>query len=62
MTSEQANLSSKPNLFPTTEFMKDWTKMDMGHLTRDDMRRNFKAGKYNGVGTDFMAFQMRQGQ
>ena len=45
MTSEQANLSSKPNLFPTTEFMKDWTKMDMGHLTRDDMRRNFKAGK-----------------
>ena len=50
-----------PNTFPATEFMKDWIKMDMGHLTRDEMRRNFKAGKYAGVDPKWMAFQFKQG-
>lgn len=54
-------MTKPPNTFPATQFMLDWIKMDMGQLTRTDLRRNYQAGHYAGVCPKWMAFQFNQG-
>ena len=44
--------------FPLTHFMQDVIKMQQGQLTRDQIRINWREGKYPGVNPDYAKWNM----